>query len=320
MIGDRTLFTTAEGVERLWEISAPLLEQPVAAAVLRAGLVGARRDRRPDRAAPLAPAVRAQVEGLPADLSARVWFAHAPIALVSGCPALPRRDRAVPRGRAACARPLRRQQLGRHGRRRRPELVPAARAHQHRARQGASGSRRSRPSPDRAGLLPRHPQAGRRGPRPVRRRHVLLARRALPLRLAAELRRRRRLRPAHAQDRLARAGRGLPRRPHGDLARRRALARLGLDRAQGPRHRHRARARSPASSRPATSRTRTTTRADGTADLPRLDRHGLHADRRPGARRHQGRALASRSSTRARCGCSSASTWARSSRRPAIRT
>ncbi|MEA2134393.1 MAG: glucose-6-phosphate 1-dehydrogenase [Solirubrobacteraceae bacterium] len=28
MTGDRTLFTTAEGVERLWEISAPLLEQP----------------------------------------------------------------------------------------------------------------------------------------------------------------------------------------------------------------------------------------------------------------------------------------------------
>jgi glucose-6-phosphate 1-dehydrogenase len=28
MIGDRTLFTTSEGVERLWEISAPLLEHP----------------------------------------------------------------------------------------------------------------------------------------------------------------------------------------------------------------------------------------------------------------------------------------------------
>jgi glucose-6-phosphate 1-dehydrogenase len=28
MTGDRTLFTTAEGVERLWEISAPLLENP----------------------------------------------------------------------------------------------------------------------------------------------------------------------------------------------------------------------------------------------------------------------------------------------------
>jgi glucose-6-phosphate 1-dehydrogenase len=28
MLGDRTLFTTAEGIERLWEISAPLLEHP----------------------------------------------------------------------------------------------------------------------------------------------------------------------------------------------------------------------------------------------------------------------------------------------------
>jgi glucose-6-phosphate 1-dehydrogenase len=28
MRGDRTLFTTAEGIERLWEVSVPLLEQP----------------------------------------------------------------------------------------------------------------------------------------------------------------------------------------------------------------------------------------------------------------------------------------------------
>jgi glucose-6-phosphate 1-dehydrogenase len=28
MLGDRTLFTTAEGIERLWEVSAPLLEEP----------------------------------------------------------------------------------------------------------------------------------------------------------------------------------------------------------------------------------------------------------------------------------------------------
>jgi glucose-6-phosphate 1-dehydrogenase len=28
MTGDRTLFTTADGIERLWEISAPLLESP----------------------------------------------------------------------------------------------------------------------------------------------------------------------------------------------------------------------------------------------------------------------------------------------------
>jgi glucose-6-phosphate 1-dehydrogenase len=28
MRGDHTLFTTAEGIERLWEVSAPLLEAP----------------------------------------------------------------------------------------------------------------------------------------------------------------------------------------------------------------------------------------------------------------------------------------------------
>src|SRR3712207_8342355 len=43
--------------------------------------------------------------------------------------------------------------------------------------------------------------------RSVRRRHVLLARRALPLRVAAELRRRGGHRPGDAEDRLAREGR-----------------------------------------------------------------------------------------------------------------
>ena len=47
MIGDRTLFTTAEGVERLWEISAPLLEQPSPLQLIRAGLVGAGRRSTP---------------------------------------------------------------------------------------------------------------------------------------------------------------------------------------------------------------------------------------------------------------------------------
>ena len=28
MIGDHTLFNTAEGIERLWELSAPLLDNP----------------------------------------------------------------------------------------------------------------------------------------------------------------------------------------------------------------------------------------------------------------------------------------------------
>jgi glucose-6-phosphate 1-dehydrogenase len=28
MVGDHTLFNTAEGIERLWEVSTPLLENP----------------------------------------------------------------------------------------------------------------------------------------------------------------------------------------------------------------------------------------------------------------------------------------------------
>jgi glucose-6-phosphate 1-dehydrogenase len=28
MLGDQTLFTRADGIERLWEVSAPLLKQP----------------------------------------------------------------------------------------------------------------------------------------------------------------------------------------------------------------------------------------------------------------------------------------------------
>jgi len=28
MLGDHTLFTSADGIERLWEISTPLLQQP----------------------------------------------------------------------------------------------------------------------------------------------------------------------------------------------------------------------------------------------------------------------------------------------------
>ena len=28
MLGDHTLFTRADGIERLWEVSAPLLERP----------------------------------------------------------------------------------------------------------------------------------------------------------------------------------------------------------------------------------------------------------------------------------------------------
>ena len=99
-------------------------------------------------------------------------------------------------------------------------------------------------------------------------------------------------------DRLAREGRRLPLRPHGDLARRPAAARLRLDGAQGPRHRHARRARSSASSPPATSRTRTTTRADGTPHLPREHRHAsTRRSTRPRSTRRRASA-SSRSSTR----------------------
>ena len=58
MVGDRTLFTSSDAIERLWEISEPVLENPPPVARLRARLLGPGGERRPDRAAPLAPAQR----------------------------------------------------------------------------------------------------------------------------------------------------------------------------------------------------------------------------------------------------------------------
>ena len=59
--GDRTLFTTAEGIERLWEISHAAAGEPARRTPLRAGLVGAQPDPPADRAVHLAAAVRAAV-------------------------------------------------------------------------------------------------------------------------------------------------------------------------------------------------------------------------------------------------------------------
>ena len=61
MRGDHTLFTTAEGIERLWEVSIPLLEAPPPVRLYRAGFVGAELDPPADRAARLAAAVRARL-------------------------------------------------------------------------------------------------------------------------------------------------------------------------------------------------------------------------------------------------------------------
>ena len=65
MVGDRTLFTSSDGIERLWEISEPVLERPAAGQSLRARLLGAGGDGRADRAAPLAPAERPRLTAEP---------------------------------------------------------------------------------------------------------------------------------------------------------------------------------------------------------------------------------------------------------------
>ena len=59
--GDRTLFTSAEGIERLWEVSTPLLENPPRRAAVRPGLLGTQPDPPAGRAVHLAAALRAQL-------------------------------------------------------------------------------------------------------------------------------------------------------------------------------------------------------------------------------------------------------------------
>ena len=63
MRGDHTLFTTAEGIERLWEVSTPLLESPPPVRPLPAGFVGTEIDPPARRPACLAPALRAGLAG-----------------------------------------------------------------------------------------------------------------------------------------------------------------------------------------------------------------------------------------------------------------
>ena len=113
--------------------------------------------------------------------------------------------------------------------------------------------------PGRLGYFLGDPGAGRRGQRPVRRRHVHVQRRPAADRLPAQPARRRRDRHRHRRDRLALRRRRPALRPHGDLARRQARRRLGLDRQRRPHPRRRTPARRSAASSPATRRTRTPT-------------------------------------------------------------
>ena len=63
MRGDHTLFTTADGIETLWEKSVPLLQNPPPVRVVLPGLLGTQRDPPARRAARLAAAVRAVLAG-----------------------------------------------------------------------------------------------------------------------------------------------------------------------------------------------------------------------------------------------------------------
>ena len=56
MIGDQSLFTSSAGIERLWEISTPLLENPSPVQPYARGSWGPQSVEPVDRTAPLAPA------------------------------------------------------------------------------------------------------------------------------------------------------------------------------------------------------------------------------------------------------------------------
>ena len=63
MSGDHTLFNNSEGIERLWELSTPLLDAPPPVRAVCAGVMGAERHPPADRAVLVALAVRAPVAG-----------------------------------------------------------------------------------------------------------------------------------------------------------------------------------------------------------------------------------------------------------------
>ena len=71
MLGDQSLFTRSDGIERLWEISTPLLDHPPAVEPYQPGLLGTGVGAAYPRAAPLASA-RAGLTGYP------------PLTLISG--------------------------------------------------------------------------------------------------------------------------------------------------------------------------------------------------------------------------------------------
>ena len=61
MRGDRTLFTTADGIERLWEVSSRVARSAAAGSQLRPGFLGAECHSSAHRSLRLEAAVRARL-------------------------------------------------------------------------------------------------------------------------------------------------------------------------------------------------------------------------------------------------------------------
>ena len=155
-----------------------------------------------------------------------------------------------------------------------------------------------RPGPAR--VLPGDPAGRRRGPRPVRRRHVHHPRRQPARGVAAELRRRGLDRPGHRQGRRRAADGRLPDRPHERLARTAAgcwsrtrptdtVHEYVMGGQGDPRTGHAA-----AHLRVGRHPAREQLQQERQADLPRQHRPGLHAGRLPRARPGAGRRRARR--------------------------
>ena len=113
---------------------------------------------------------------------------------------------AAKRSGPCCATCCRRQQLGRHRRRRRPAHVQARSRASTSSPTSTSGWPRSSPTRTRLGYFLAIRQQIGEGHDQFVDDMFTLPRRPAPVRLAAELRRRRRDRPAHAEDRLALPG------------------------------------------------------------------------------------------------------------------
>ena len=62
MLGDQSLFTSSDGIERVWEVSEPLLTSPPPVEPYEPGTWGPDERGQADRPAPLAPAVKLEDE------------------------------------------------------------------------------------------------------------------------------------------------------------------------------------------------------------------------------------------------------------------